>query len=87
MFIVVLVVAILMVFGAYRGIRRLLGHGGFYMSDNCESFLSLIRLYSLISLCFSHILFGHLDYRRVFGGCNFGNFLPLHHLQALQVSF
>jgi len=34
--IVAIVVGLLLFFGAYKGIRRLLGHGDFYMSEGCK---------------------------------------------------
>lgn len=56
LFIVALVVALLLLFGVYRGIRNLIGHGDYYMSDESTEVLgyTIIIVYFLIGLleCF-----------------------------------
>ncbi|CAD5207614.1 unnamed protein product [Bursaphelenchus xylophilus] len=56
LFIVALVTAILLILGEYRGIRRLLGHGGFHMSDSSTRVLGvwIIIVYLAVAIleCF-----------------------------------
>ncbi|KAE9550051.1 hypothetical protein FO519_006730 [Halicephalobus sp. NKZ332] len=56
MFIVVLVTALLLLFGAYKGIRRLLGHGDHQMSDSSTALLGylIIVIYLAVGIleCF-----------------------------------
>ncbi|KAI6204370.1 hypothetical protein M3Y94_00666400 [Aphelenchoides besseyi] len=63
MFIVVLVVAILLLFGAYRGIRRLLGHGDFHMSDSSTLTLGIWIIIVYLAVAFLEIFFLYIIYK------------------------
>jgi len=63
MFIVVLVVAILLIFGFYQGIRRLLGHGTFYMSEHSTMVLGIWIIIVYLALAILEIFFLYIIYK------------------------
>uniref|UniRef100_A0AC34QXY5 Lysosomal-associated transmembrane protein n=1 Tax=Panagrolaimus sp. JU765 TaxID=591449 RepID=A0AC34QXY5_9BILA len=63
LFIVALVVALLLLFGAYKGIRRLLGHGDYYMSDESTEILGYLIIVVYLAVAFLECFFLWIIYK------------------------
>jgi len=61
--IVAIVVTLLMIFGSYRGIRRLLGHGDFYMSEDSTKVLGLLIIVVYLAIAVLEIFFLYIIYK------------------------
>lgn len=63
LFIVALVVGLLLLFGAYKGIRRLLGHGDYYMSDESTEILGFLIIVVYLAVAFLECFFLWIIYK------------------------
>ncbi|CAD5205366.1 unnamed protein product [Bursaphelenchus okinawaensis] len=63
LFIVALVTAILLALGAYQGIRRLIGHGGFYMSDSSTRALGILIIIVYLAVAILEIFFLYIIWK------------------------
>jgi hypothetical protein len=61
--IVVLVIAILLLFSEYKGIRRLLGHGDYYMSDDSTRWLGYLIIVVYLAVALLEMFFLYIVYK------------------------